>query len=66
MYTIPGTSLSIQVKSGDVATVLTHLAARFHAEVETLRAGQVGGYSYRRNVNNPSVWSNHAPAPRST
>ena len=59
-YTIPGTSLSIQVKSGDVATVLTHLAARFHAEVENLRAGQVGGYSYRRNVNNPSVWSNHA------
>ncbi len=59
-HAIPGSSLSIQVKSGDVATVLTHLAARFHAEVENLRAGQVGGYSYRRNVNNPSVWSNHA------
>ena len=24
--------------------------------------GQCGGYSYRANVNNPSVWSNHASA----
>ncbi len=55
---IPGTSLRIEVKSGDVGTVLTYLAARFHAEVEPLRLA--GGYSYRRNVNNTSVWSNHA------
>lgn len=59
-YTIPGTSLSISLKSGDVATVMLYVARRFNAEVEALRSGQVGGYSYRKNVNNPSVWSNHA------
>jgi hypothetical protein len=59
-YIIPGTSISLAVKSGDVATVLIYLAKRFNAEVETLRAGQVDGYEYRYNVNNPSVWSNHA------
>ncbi|ACV80467.1 hypothetical protein Namu_4178 [Nakamurella multipartita DSM 44233] len=58
-YVVPGTSISIPVRS-DVATVLIHLADRFNREVEGLRSGQVWGYDYRRNVNNPSVWSNHA------
>lgn len=58
-YVVPGTSISIPVRS-DVATILIHLADRFNREVEGLRSGQVWGYSYRRNVNNPSVWSNHA------
>jgi len=59
-YYAPGTSILIPVKSGDVATVMMYVAGRFNAEVEGLRAGQVWGYDYRRNVNNPSVWSNHA------
>jgi len=59
-YIVPGTSIALAVKSGDVATVLIYLARRFNAEVETLQAGQVDGYEYRYNVNNPSVWSNHA------
>lgn len=57
---VPGTSISLPVKSGDVATVLIHLADRFNREVEGLRSGQCWGYDYRKNVNNTSVWSNHA------
>jgi hypothetical protein len=59
-YYAPNTSILIPVKSGDVATVLMYVAGRFNSEVEALRAGQVWGYDYRKNVNNPSVWSNHA------
>lgn len=59
-HLIPGTSIQLQLKNGDVATVLTYVAARFHSEVERLISYQCGGYSYRRNVNNTSVWSNHA------
>ena len=59
-YLISRTPIVIPLKSGDVATVLTYVAARFHVEVEPLQGDQVFGYDYRRNVNNPSVWSNHA------
>jgi hypothetical protein len=59
-YTVSGTSVVLPVKSGDVATVLMYVASRFNGEVEALRSGQCWGYSYRKNVNNPSVWSNHA------
>lgn len=59
-YLVPGTRFVLPVRSGDVATVLMYLAGRFNREVEPLLAGQNFGYGYRRNVNNPSVWSNHA------
>ena len=59
-YQIPGTLFVLPVRSGNVATVLMYVAGRFHREVEPLMAGQLFGYDYRRNVNNPSVWSNHA------
>lgn len=59
-FTVPGTSVVLPVRSGDVATVLMYVASRFNGEVEALRANQCWGYSYRMNVNNPSVWSNHA------
>ena len=59
-YYAPGSSVLIPVRSGPVGTVLMYVAGRFNAEVEPLRAGQVWGYDYRKNVNNPSVWSNHA------
>lgn len=58
--TVPGTSIVIPIKSGDVTTVLLYVAGRFNSEVQALRSGQVWGYDYRKNVNNPSVWSNHA------
>ncbi len=61
-YNVPGTSptVSMQVKGGDVATVMMYVASRFDNEVEHLVDDYCGGYSYRKNVNNPSVWSNHA------
>ena len=61
-YTVPGTSptVTLQVKSGDVATVMMYVASRFNAEVEHLIDAYCSAYDYRHNVNNPSVWSNHA------
>ena len=59
-FTVPGTSVVLPIRSGDVATVLLYVAQRFNTEVETLEAWQCWGYDYRPNVNNPSVWSNHA------
>ena len=59
-YQIPHTAFALPVRAGDVATVLMYVAGRFHHEVEPLQSGQLFGYGYRRNVNNPSVWSNHA------
>jgi hypothetical protein len=59
-YPVENSPVRLQVKSGDVATILMYVAGRFNREVETLRSGYCGGYEYRRNVNNPSVWSNHA------
>ena len=59
-YTVPGTNIVLPIRSGQVATVLLYVAQRFNAEVETLQKGQCWGYDYRPNVNNPSVWSNHA------
>ena len=59
-YQIPGTAFVLPVRSGNVATVLMYVAGRFNREVEPLLDGQLFGYDYRRNVNNPSVWSNHA------
>ena len=59
-YIVPGTSIAIPLKSGDIATVLIYFADRFNKEVQPLLPWQEEGYSYRRNVNNPSVWSNHA------
>jgi hypothetical protein len=43
-----------------VSTILLYVAKRFNGEVETLEGWQCWGYAYRANVNNPSVWSNHA------
>lgn len=59
-YYVTGTSIAIPVDAGDVAWVLMYVAARFNAEVETLRPGQVWGYDYRVDVNNTNWWSCHA------
>lgn len=56
------------VKSGPVSAVFKELVRRLHTEVEPMMSdpngGQIGygcwGYSYRANVNNPSVLSCHA------
>ncbi len=60
-FVVPSTSsVRLSVSSGAAATILLHVATRFHAIVEPLQSVQCGAYAWRANVNNPSSWSNHA------
>lgn len=58
-YPVEGGTVSLSVKSGDVATVLMYVANRFQAEIENLLAGQVGGYNCR-TIAGSSTLSNHS------
>lgn len=49
------------VRAGDVFTVLSYVANRFHNEVEHLIPGQCGSYNPRK-IPGTNVWSNHASA----
>ncbi len=46
-YDIPGTNLHVTLREGDVGTVLSYVAQRFHYDVTELEAGrgQIIGYS---------------------
>ncbi|PPS74553.1 MULTISPECIES: hypothetical protein [Streptomyces] len=46
-YDIPGTNLQVTLREGDVGTVLSYVAQRFHYDVAELEAGrgQIIGYS---------------------
>lgn len=57
---VPGTDIKIQggLRSGDVAEVLLHFAAWFHANIETLRAGWCWGIDIR-SIRGSSTTSNH-------
>ncbi|MEU6862166.1 hypothetical protein ABZ924_02620 [Streptomyces sp. NPDC046876] len=52
-HLIEGSSVSVPVLDGDVATILLHLARRFHYEVDSLRQGEVTGHSGDRKVAQP-------------
>jgi hypothetical protein len=58
-FTVPGSSVSLKVKAGDVSTVLLYVASRFHDEVEPLKQSTSAGYSYR-TIGSSGVLSNHA------
>lgn len=47
---IEGTNVSVSLLKGDVATVLFHVVRRFSYEIDTLRPGDVQGYSTDRAV----------------
>lgn len=48
---VPGTPLSgVQVRMGDVETVLVHVIRRFHYEIDELRNGDVVGWRSPRTV----------------
>lgn len=49
-----------KVRDGDVATVLAHVAERFHAEVEPIDVASSWGWSYRPVRGEEDVLSNHA------
>ncbi|MFD8858004.1 hypothetical protein [Streptomyces vinaceus] len=57
-HLIEGSSVSVAVLDGDVATILLHVARRFHYEVDSLRQGEVTGHSGDRKVAQPYE-SNH-------
>jgi hypothetical protein len=50
-FVVAGVSFPGGVKAGDVATVLGHVAAQFHARVEHLVSPGCWGWSYRQNRN---------------
>lgn len=59
-FTVPGTSVKLRVRAGDVATVLKYVATRFHKEVEPLTEGKDDwGWAYR-SVRGSTSLSNHA------
>lgn len=59
-YRVPGTSVSLPVRRGDVATVLIHVAHRFNNEVQPLKKGWCWGYAVRAVFGKTSGYSNHA------
>ncbi len=60
--TVPGTDVRLTIRPGDVATVLTEVARRFHAEVEEIDSGirDDWGWAYRPIRGQESGFSNHA------
>lgn len=59
-FAVGGVQFPGGVKSGDVATVLGHIAAGIHLKCERLVKGWCWGYEYRQNVNNPGTLSSHS------
>lgn len=47
---LEGSNASVAILSGDVATVLLHVARRFHYEIATLGSGQIHGHTTDRTV----------------
>ncbi len=58
-YTVPGSSVKVTLRKGDVSVVLLYVLKQFNATVETLRQSDTGGYNPRSVVGH-NVLSNHA------
>lgn len=57
-YTVPGTSVKLNLRKGDVSVVLLDFAAWFHKNIEPLVQAQCGGYNCRV-IAGSSTTSNH-------
>ncbi|MFI0821543.1 hypothetical protein ACH4TX_39225 [Streptomyces sp. NPDC021098] len=57
---VPGTPVDIQVRMGDVETVLVHVIRRFHYEIDELRRGDVIGWKSPNAVRKSLPESNQA------
>ena len=57
-YSVPGGKIAM--RKGDVATVLSYVAKRFHSEVEPLKWPGNWGYAERTIRGNSTTLSNHA------
>lgn len=62
LVTVPGASVRLTVRPGDVAVVLVEVARRFHNEVEPLAGGirDDWGWAYRPVRGQEAGFSNHA------
>jgi len=52
-YGIEGSGRSVRLADGDAATILLHVARRFHYEIDQLRADDVQGHRTARTVAQP-------------
>lgn len=58
-YTVPGTSVRVALRKGDVSVVMLYLLKQFNDTVEPLRQSDTGGYN-PRSIIGGKVVSNHA------
>lgn len=58
-YTVPGTSVTVNLRKGDVSVVLLHFMEWFNANVQKLRQSDTGGYNPRVIAGSHTL-SNHA------
>lgn len=58
-FTIPGSSITINLRKGDVSVVLLDFLGWYHKEIEPLRQKDTGGYNCR-NIAGSTKLSNHA------
>ncbi|KOV34659.1 hypothetical protein AB0420_36810 [Streptomyces caelestis] len=52
-HTIEGSGLTVRLADGDAATLLLHVARRFHYEIDPLREKDVAGHTTSREVRRP-------------
>lgn len=58
-YTVPGTSVAVNIRKGDVSVVLLDLMSWFDKHVQKLRQADTGGYNPRSIIGSSTI-SNHA------
>lgn len=49
-FTVEGSDQAVSLAAGPAATVLLHVARRYHYEIDELRAGDLAGFSTSREV----------------
>lgn len=54
IHPIEGSGRSVRLASGEAATLLLHVARRFHYEIDQLRADDVTGHRTSRTVRRPT------------
>ncbi|WP_406486893.1 hypothetical protein [Streptomyces phaeochromogenes] len=62
---VPGTGLDVDVRIGDVETVLVHVVRRFHYEIDELRKGDQPAGAHRPGSSRIGRRATRGPAPPS-
>lgn len=58
-YTVPGSSVTVNIRKGDVSVVLLDFASWYHKNIEPLHQNDTGGYNCR-GIEGGTSLSNHA------